>query len=442
MKNSTNMRPSTLKKAEVVLGYLADQDFKLPRFVSRDRINDLREQGLIHYPSWLLRPENKTDQRGIYRVVDPTGKFKFDDQSSNDPANEVLMETVVPIDSAKERRLRTNSAGFSDNLIPKKDPLFVPFGHYEATKSVVESGKFFPIFITGLSGNGKTYMVKQICAETTRKFVRVNLTAETDEDDLIGGLRLVEDETAFFKGPVIRAMEEGAILLLDEIDLANPSRIMCLQSILEGSGYFIKKTGEFVEPKEGFNIVATANTKGKGSDTGQFAGVNILNEAFLERFPVTFEQPYPEASIEERILEKVFSSLGMKVSDTREFVKNLVSWAEIVRKTYYEDAIDDIIATRRLVHIAEAYAIFKRRDLAINYCINRFEDETKTAFLDLYKKLDVNFGKSEKKVTPTPVPKPESSSGAAKKWQPLTAAENEQSGKSYDYNAPDSRYPF
>ena len=247
---------------------------------------------------------------------------------------------------------------------------------------------FYPTFITGLSGNGKTMMTEQISAKAKRDIIRVNFTMETDEDDLIGGFRMLNGDTKFFKGPVIRAMELGAILLLDEIDLGNPAKIMCLQSILEGKGYFIKKTGEYIAPAEGFNVVATANTKGKGSEDGQFIGTNILNEAFLERFPVTCEQPYPSISIEKRILSKVAESLDQTDAESDDFVTKLVDWADIIRKTYYDGGVDSLITTRRLVHILKAYSIFGDRATAIQKCINRFDEETKVAFLDLYSKLD------------------------------------------------------
>jgi MoxR-like ATPase len=236
-----------------------------------------------------------------------------------------------------------------------------------------------------MSGNGKTFGIEQACAQTGREVIRVNFTVETDEDDLIGGFRLVNGETKFFKGPVIKAMEKGAVLLLDEIDLGNPSKIMALQSILEGGGYFIKKTGEYVTPAKGFTAIATANTKGKGSDDGRFIGTNILNEAFLERFPVTVEQEYPSPAIEKKILGRVFESLDIKDSD---FVEKLVDWADIIRKTFYDGGVDEIISTRRLVHVAKAFSIFDDRMKAINLCINRFDEDTKLSFADLYTKVD------------------------------------------------------
>ena len=268
------------------------------------------------------------------------------------------------------------------NLIPRKDDSFVKFGNFTDIKKIIESRVFYPSFITGLSGNGKTFSVEQACAILGRELIRVNITIETDEDDLIGGFRLVNGETIWHNGPVVEALERGAILLLDEIDLAS-NKILCLQSILEGKGVFLKKIGKMVHPKKGFNVIATANTKGKGSDDGRFIGTNVLNEAFLERFPVTFEQEYPTAAIETRILNKL--------CDDHNFCKRLADWADIIRKTFYDGGIEEIISTRRLVHIVQAYNIFGDKAKAIQVCVNRFDDETKQAFLELYDKVDADF---------------------------------------------------
>jgi midasin (ATPase involved in ribosome maturation) len=273
------------------------------------------------------------------------------------------------------------------NLIPEKDDTFVKFGNFNDIKKIISSRLFYPTFITGLSGNGKTFGVEQACAQLGRELIRVNITIETDEDDLIGGFRLVNGETAWHNGPVIEALERGAILLLDEIDLAS-NKILCLQSVLEGKGVFLKKIGKFVKPTSGFNVVATANTKGKGSDDGRFIGTNVLNEAFLERFPVTFEQEYPSVANEVKILEKVAQTLGVNDSN---FCKRLADWADIIRKTFYDGGIEEIISTRRLVHIIRAYSIFQDKAKAIQVCVNRFDDETKQSFLELYDKVDADF---------------------------------------------------
>jgi len=273
------------------------------------------------------------------------------------------------------------------NLIPDKDDTFVKFGNFNDIKKIIQSRIFYPTFITGLSGNGKTFSIEQACAQLGRELIRVNITIETDEDDLIGGFRLVNGETAWHNGPVIEALERGAILLLDEIDLAS-NKILCLQPVLEGKGVFLKKIGKFVKPTAGFNVFATANTKGKGSDDGRFIGTNVLNEAFLERFPVTFEQSYPSPTVEQKILEGIALDLGV---EDREFCKRLVDWGDIIRKTFYDGGIEEIISTRRLVHIVRAYSIFGDKAKAIQVCVNRFDDETKQAFLELYDKVDVDF---------------------------------------------------
>jgi len=268
------------------------------------------------------------------------------------------------------------------NLIPAKDDTFVNFGNFSDIKKIIKSGLFYPTFITGLSGNGKTFSVEQACAQLGRELIRVNITVETDEDDLVGGFRLVDGNTAWHNGPVIEALERGAVLLLDEIDLAS-NKILCLQSILEGKGVFLKKIGRWVKPANGFQVFATANTKGKGSDDGRFIGTNVLNEAFLERFPVTFEQEYPSTATEQKILGKLCKD--------EEFCKRLADWADIIRKTFYDGGIEEIISTRRLVHIVKAYSIFNDKAKAIQVCVNRFDAETKQAFLELYDKVDADF---------------------------------------------------
>jgi len=275
----------------------------------------------------------------------------------------------------------------SQNLIPVKDDTFVKFGNFNDIKLIIQSNLFYPTFITGLSGNGKTLSVEQACSQLKRELIRVNVTIETDEDDLIGGFRLINGETVWHNGPVIEALERGAILLLDEIDLAS-NKILCLQSVLEGKGVFLKKIGRFVKPTAGFNVFATANTKGKGSEDGRFIGTNVLNEAFLERFPVTFEQSYPSSTVEQKILEGVALDLGI---EERDFCKRLVDWADIIRKTFYDGGIEEIISTRRLVHIIRAYSIFQNKAKAIQVCVSRFDDETKQSFLELYDKVDADF---------------------------------------------------
>ena len=285
------------------------------------------------------------------------------------------------------------SPAIAENLVPSKDPNFVPFGNFPDVKKIIQSGIFYPTFITGLSGNGKTLGIEQACAALKRELIRVNITIETDEDDLIGGFRLVNGETVWHNGPVIEALERGAILLLDEVDLAS-NKILCLQSVLEGKGLFLKKTGRYVERRPGFNIFATANTKDKGSEDGRFIGTNVLNEAFLERFALTFEQEYPTVATETKILEKAATSLAVL---DKEFCSHLANWADIIRRTFNDGGVDEVISTRRLVHIVRAFAIWHDRMKAIKVCTNRFDEETKQSFLELYDKIDADVVPNEVK---------------------------------------------
>ena len=343
--------------------------------MTNTEITETAEELGMPFPHFLLKKELRVG-RGQYRspLAETT---KTETAKTEDSVAALITVTDMNVENGN----------FAENLVPKQDPLFVPFGNFGTVKKILSSKMFYPVFVTGMSGNGKTFGIEQACAKLGREVIRVNFTTETDEDDLIGGFRLVNGETKFFKGPVIKAMEMGAVLLLDEIDLGNPAKIMCLQSILEGGGYFIKKTGEMIEPAKGFTAVATANTKGKGSDDGRFIGTNILNEAFLERFPITVEQEYPSPAIEKKILGRVFDSLD--IAD-KTFADKLVDWADIIRKTFYDGGVDEIISTRRLVHVAKAFSIFDDRMKAIDLCINRFDEDTKLAFADLYTKVDVS----------------------------------------------------
>ena len=279
------------------------------------------------------------------------------------------------------------------NLVPSKFEGFVPWGHFKDIKQIVKSGIFYPVFVTGLSGNGKTLMIEQVHADMKKELIRVNITIETDEDDLLGGFRLVNGETKFVPGPVIEAMEKGCTLLLDECDLGS-NKLMCLQPVLEGKGVYLKKVNKWVTPKDGFNVMATANTKGKGSEDGRFIGTNILNEAFLERFAITIEQPYPASSVEQKI---VLGSMKKYGSVDEDFAKNLVTWSEVIRKTFFDGGVDEVISTRRLDHIVKAFAIFKDKMKAIELCVARFDDDTKDSFLDLYSKIDAGINPLEEK---------------------------------------------
>ena len=276
-------------------------------------------------------------------------------------------------------------------FVPAYDKTFVPWGNFTELLKIIKSEMFYPTYISGLSGNGKTFMIEQACAKLKREYVRVQISPETDEDDLIGGFRLIKGETVFQKGPVIKAMEAGAILMIDEIDRGT-NKVMCLQGVLEGKPVLIKKTGEVIEPKEGFNVIATANTKGKGSEDGRYSAAGIIDDAFLERFTITLEQTFPTIKTEEKIVMKHMKKFE-KIDE--EFSKLLVGWADAIRKTFYDEGIDEVISTRRLCHIVQTYSIFNKRDKAIALCVNRFDEDTKAAFIDLYEKVDATINAPE-----------------------------------------------
>ena len=357
-------------------------DYALKTFGTNELTTGQLKEANAHFgckyaPQWLIK---NTD----YKV----GKSLFKLPTENE--DQVSSAKVTPTEKVLAPQTSNTEAAYVvsslvGNIVPNKDSTFVSFGNYPDLKSIIKSKIFYPVFITGLSGNGKTFGVTQACAENRRELIRVNITIETDEDDLLGGYRLKDGQTVWQNGPVIEAMERGAVLLLDEIDLAS-NKIMCLQPILEGSGVYVKKINKFVKPADGFTVVATANTKGQGSDDGKFIGTNVLNEAFLERFPITFEQSYPSAKIEEKILVNTMGTFG-KVD--KEFCQKLVTWADVIRKTYFDGGVDEIISTRRLVHIVQAYNIFKANKMkAIEVCVNRFDDDTKNSFMELYSKVD------------------------------------------------------
>ena len=339
-----------------------------------DRVKEASAHFGVKTPSIYRRLENKFFQDAITKTS--KGNWTF-------TVREVLEKTY---DSAPAVQSKV-----AQKLVPDKDGNFVPFGNFNDVKKVIKSNIFYPLFITGLSGNGKTLGIEQACAQLNRELIRVNITVETDEDDLIGGFRLVDGNTVWHNGPVIEALQRGAVLLLDELDLAS-NKILCLQSILEGKGVFLKKIGLKVEPAAGFTVVATANTKGKGSDDGRFVGTNVLNEAFLERFPLTFEQEYPSPNYEKKMLNNYCSELNCCDA---EYINNLTVWAEIIRKTFAEGGVDEVISTRRLVHIIRAFSIFGNRLKAIQVCLNRFDTETKESFLELYSKIDAKVDLSE-----------------------------------------------
>jgi len=368
---------------------LASTEYGVGAILTKDKVTTFAEKSGICCPTWFVRAP--------YRVG--TGKFKLPvDGDVITPVKPKKVKLPVMKNSEVGEESVVAYHNPTENLVPEKDPLYVPFGNFNDVFSIIKSGRYYPAFITGLSGNGKTFMVEQACAKAKREYFRVNITVETDEDDLLGHYALIDGNTVWQDGPVVKAMERGAILLLDEIDLAS-SKIMCLQPVLEGKGVYLKKVNRFVSPSVGFNVLATANTKGKGSEDGRFIGTNILNEAFLERFPITVEQEYPSMSVERKILDKVFASLD--ITEYGDFAEKLVTWADIIRKTFYEGGIDEIIATRRLVHIVNAYAIFSDRKKAIEMCIARFDDDTKTSFLDLYSKCDSEVVVTDEESTET-----------------------------------------
>ena len=359
-----------------------------------DQLKDVASTfGMKYAPQWIVKnPANKVG-KGLFKLpalgeivsVHASRLVQAAEQYEPAPKTQKIENTETKTEAAYV------VSSLTGNIIPEKDPNFVNFGDYSSVKSIIASKKFYPIFITGLSGNGKTLGVTQACAEKKREMIRVNITIETDEDDLLGGYRLRDGQTVWQNGPVIEAMERGAVLLLDEIDLAS-NKIMCLQPILEGNGVFVKKINKFIKPALGFTVVATANTKGKGSEDGQFIGTNVLNEAFLERFPITFEQKYPSVKIETKIISKMLETENAKDD---EYATNLVNWADIIRKTYTEGGVDEIISTRRLVHIAKAYSIFRNKLKAVEVCTNRFDDDTKQSFIDLYTKIDSGVNPEE-----------------------------------------------
>ena len=314
----------------------------------------------------LMQPENRV-KIGTYDLASVLSSAPKQEAQPM-PATAMAMQSVVN----------------EEKTYASIDETFVPWGSFSDVTRIIKSGMFYPTYIAGLSGNGKTFMVEQACAKLKKEFIRVQINPETDEDDLIGGFRLINGETVFSKGPVLKAMENGAILLLDEIDRAT-NKIMCLQGILEGKPVLVKKTGEVVKPAPGFNVIATANTLGKGSEDGRFTAASIIDDAFLERFTITVNQKFPSVAIEKKIVERHMNKFDANDED---FADKLVQWADVIRKTFYDDGVDEVISTRRLCHIVQTFSIFNNRMKAIEMCISRFDDDTKDAFLDLYTKVD------------------------------------------------------
>lgn len=357
--------------------------------ITRQQVLQVCKEHDLAIPMWLVADRKYRIGRGVYSLQMNNDRPKdFDVENHTTSHTTVAMAaTVHPISSEIKVEI--------ESLIPSKVSGYVPFGNFSDVRKIVKSGRFYPMYITGLSGNGKTMMVEQVCAAENRECVRVNVTIETDEDDMLGGFRLVNGQTVWHNGPVITAMERGAILLLDEVDLGS-NKLMCLQPVLEGKSVFLKKINKLITPKNGFNIIATANTKGKGSDDGRFVGTNVMNEAFLERFSVTLEQDYPSNKAEVKILKNLMAKSNI---ENDEFVQRIVSWAEVIRKSFMEGAVSDIISTRRLVHICEAFVIFGNEKKSIELCLNRFDSETKKSFMDLYDKMDETNGSTVQPTT-------------------------------------------
>ena len=378
---------TTEKRQQIIQGLL--RDFPDGEASRQELMDWATNCGLSKYaPSFVWQSENSV-RRGVFRIptLDENGNLVT---LARPMPKAPVVETPM-VESPNISNVIEFPKTETESYVPSKVKGYVKFGHYNDIKTIAKSGQFYPIFITGLSGNGKTMMIEQVHAEIKKELFRVNITIETDEDDMIGHYALVDGRTVWQDGPVTMAMERGATLLLDEVDLAS-NKIMCLQPVLEGNPLLIKKEGRIVRPAPGFTVMATANTKGKGSEDGRFIGTNILNEAFLERFPVTVEQEYPSVSVEKKIIIKLMENLGCV---DEEYAGKLVDWADLIRKTFYDGGVDEIIATRRLVHIVHAFAIFKDRMKAIAMCVARFDDQTKEVFMDLYSKLDEKVSTEE-----------------------------------------------
>ncbi|MEE3195285.1 MAG: MoxR family ATPase [Candidatus Poribacteria bacterium] len=388
MKNIVKMNEKRLAFVSAARSLLGEHKIE----VTRSQIQEvLAANPDLPWPAWIQK-ESMRAGRGIYYLPTEEGHYETlgNSETVNSPIREEISSSVAPVVAMVPSAVSIQDHQ-QESYVPEKFDGYVPYGNFNIVRDVLKAGIFYPLFLTGLSGNGKTLLVKEICARLKREYIRANITIETDEDDLIGGFRLLNGETVWHDGPVVTAMKRGAVLLLDEIDLAS-NKIMALQPVLEGSSIFLKKIGKWVHPADGFTVIATANTKGQGSDDGRFIGTNILNEAFLERFPVTLEQSYPTNKVEGKILTNEMAKHDKMDSP---FVSNLVKWADVIRKSFYEGAVDEIISTRRLVHIVNAFSIFDDKLKSISMCISRFDTETADSFLDLYGKVDAGVSVEE-----------------------------------------------
>jgi len=351
--------------------------------ISKENVREAAKKAKVPFPTWFMKPEFKVGY-GVYKLPSEGGSVAAVAPTISEPSSEVSTVNLVATNMEKQ------------NLVPATFDGFVAWGNFPTIEKIVKSGMFYPIFVTGLSGNGKTLMIEQVHAKMKKELIRVNITIETDEDDLLGGFRLVNGETKFVPGPVIDAMERGCTLLLDECDLGS-NKLLALQPVLEGQGVFLKKINKWISAKPGFNVMATANTKGKGSEDGRFIGTNILNEAFLERFAITIEQPYASVLTETKIIKGAMKKYG---AVDNEFAANLVTWADVIRKTFYDGGVDEVISTRRLDHIVKAFAIFGDKMKSIELCVARFDDDTKASFMDLYTKIDAGVDLSTEEDSP------------------------------------------
>jgi hypothetical protein len=380
------MTKALTKRQAALLNSFASANPDQTTFTREEMFKFAQEQGLTDTTAYTLMKQLPRAGRAVYQMslsaVAPapakTPIVKKARMTKQKP------EMVASAPAAPVAKVQSTSS--DEVYIPASDPTFVKWGYFNDVYKIIKSGMFYPMYVAGLSGNGKTMMIEQACAASKREYVRVQITPETDEDDLIGGFRLLNGETVFAKGPVIKAMEAGALLLIDEIDRGS-NKLMCLQGVLEGKPVLIKKTGEVITAAPGFNVIATANTKGKGDEAGRFISASIIDEAFLERFTITLEQPYPTETTEKKIVLNHMTKFG---ADDVEFADKLVTWGQAIRKTFEDGGVDEIVSTRRLCHIVQTFSIFGNRKKAVELCVNRFDADTRAAFIDLYEKIDAD----------------------------------------------------
>lgn len=395
-KNSTGNRAAT-QTAFILAALKISRDNAI---IDRTTVLSAARAAGVANPAWLTNDPANRAGRGYYRI--PADKIAVAKSLNTTPVAERKPTTAVTVPSASAAPVVAAAAqGTSNSLvdatlslaaiaecgdcIPQKDALFVAYGHYDTVKRIIGSRRWAPSYVVGPSGCGKTYAYQQACADLKREYYEVQITTETTEDDLLGGFRLVNGETKFIYGPVTLAMMRGGFLVLDEIDQAT-SKVMCLQQVLNGKPVFLKKINQWVKPAEGFNVGATANTKGNGDDTGRFVGANPLNVAFRDRLSgMCFVADYPTPAVEKKILNKAMAVAGV---DDAEFAALLVDWAGMIRKTNREGGLDETMTTRRLVQIAQNLSILGERTLAVELGINIYDEITREAMLSLFQKID------------------------------------------------------